>query len=181
MRDELIKLIPEFNLIKEHELHENTLFAFIAAMESGGWSPKDLKKMPFTLLLDPCPATMLEHIRGVVKVAIAIAESLMDAYPGRKNMMPHMDILISGALLHDVGKFLEYEKKRGKAVKSKIGKLLRHPISGAGIAYSAGLPHQVQHAIAYHSHEGDGCRATIESIIINHADFCNFEPFKLEK
>jgi len=28
------------------------------------------------------------------------------------------------------------------------------------------------------SKEGDGRRATIEAIIVNHADFVNFEPFK---
>jgi len=31
------------------------------------------------------------------------------------------DILLAGAILHDVGKLLEYEKSRGEFVKSKRG------------------------------------------------------------
>ena len=32
--------------------------------------------------------------------------------------------------------------------------------------------------IAAHSKEGDGLKRTIEAIIINHADFVNFDIFK---
>jgi putative nucleotidyltransferase with HDIG domain len=179
MKDELIALIPEFELIDDKDLKEKTLAAYIDALETGGWEPGDLARMPFTLLIEPCPATMLEHIRGVTTVAMAIAKALSTAYPKNPRMQANYDLLVSGALLHDVGKLVEYGEKGGKFVVSKSGKLLRHPNSGVGIARASGLPEEVQHAIAYHSHEGDGRRATLEAIIINHADFLNFEPLKL--
>ncbi|HDS29479.1 MAG TPA: HD domain-containing protein [Firmicutes bacterium] len=179
MKDELIALIPEFELITDEDLREKTLEAYIAAMNEGGWKPGDLMRLPFTLLIDPCPATMLEHIRGVTGLAVAIAKGLSAAYPKNPRMKVDYDLLVSGALLHDVGKLVEYEEKDGKFIASKSGKLLRHPNSGMGIAKSTGLPDEVLHAIVYHSHEGDGRRGTIESIIINHADFLNFEPLKL--
>jgi len=179
MHTELTRLIPEFDLIENQELRARVLDAYVAAIEAGGWKPEDLKRMPFTLLIDPCPATMLEHIRGVTKVALAIADALEAAHPGKPQMKANRDLLLASALLHDIGKLLEYEEKNGKFRVSSSGKLLRHPLSGMGIARTAGLPEEVQHAVAYHSHEGDKNRATLEAIIINHADFLNFEPFKI--
>jgi putative nucleotidyltransferase with HDIG domain len=179
MHTELIELIPEFNLFDDEALKLDTLNAYVDALESGGWKPADLKRMPFTLLIDPCPATMVDHIRGVTRLALAIADALEQVHPDKPQMKASRDILLAGALLHDIGKLVEYEKKGGKFQVSRLGKLLRHPISGMGIASAAGLPEEVQHAIVYHSHEGDKNRATLEAIIINHADFLNFEPFKL--
>lgn len=179
MENELVELIPEFNLFTDESLRRDTLKAYLDALASGGWKPKDLERMPFTLLIDPCPATMLEHIRGVTRVALAIADAIEAAHPGKPKMRANRDLLLAGALLHDLGKLVEYEEKDGKFVVARSGRLLRHPLSGMGIARAAGLPEEVQHAIAYHSHEGDKNRATLEAIIINHADFLNFEPFKL--
>ena len=179
MHTELIEFIPEFNLISDEDLKTDALNAYVDALESGGWKPADLARMPFTLLIDPCPASMIDHIRGVTRLALAIADALEIAHPGKPAMKANRDILLAGALLHDVGKLVEYEEKDGKFKVSRAGKLLRHPLSGMGIARAAGLPDEVQHAIAYHSHEGDKNRATLESIIINHADFLNFEPFRI--
>jgi putative nucleotidyltransferase with HDIG domain len=179
MHNELIELIPEFKLFSDSDLKTDTLNAYVDALDSGGWKPSDLKRMPFTLLIDPCPATMLDHIRGVTRLALAIADTLELVHEGTPAMKSNRDILLAGALLHDVGKLVEYEEKDGKFVVARSGKLLRHPLSGMGIARAAGLPDEVQHCIAYHSHEGDKNRATIEAIIINHADFLNFEPFRL--
>ena len=45
------------------------------------------------------------------------------------------DFIVSGALLHDVGKLLEYERDGAQFRTSPQGKLLRHPFSGVGLAY----------------------------------------------
>ena len=90
-----------------------------------------------------------------------------------------MDILISGAILIDVGKLLEYEIIEGKLTTSNYGKVVRHPFSGVAIAARFELPPEVQHIIGTHSKEGDLGKRTIESIIVHHADFVSFEPFKV--
>ena len=89
-----------------------------------------------------------------------------------------MDVMISGAILIDVGKLLEYEMKDGKLSTSDYGKVVRHPFSGVAIAARFGLPPEVQHIIGTHSKEGDLGKRTVESIIVHHADFVSFEPFK---
>ena len=87
----------------------------------------------------------------------------------------NQDFLLTGALLHDVGKLFEYKREGKKFIKSEEGMLLRHPISGASFAFQFNLPQEVIHIIATHSKEGDGARRTVEAIIVNHADFVNFE------
>ena len=68
----------------------------------------------------------------------------------------------------------------GKLSTSNYGKMVSHPFSGVGIADRFNLPPEVQHIIATHSVEGDlrGGKRTVESIIVHHADFVSFEPFK---
>jgi len=64
MREDLLKSIPEFNLIKDSDLREKVLKVWDIALAAGGWEVNDLQRMPFTLLIDPCPCNMIEHIRG---------------------------------------------------------------------------------------------------------------------
>lgn len=179
MHDKLRALIPEFDLIEDQDLREKTLSAFSAAMTAGGWQPEDLDRMPFTILMDPSPATMLQQIRAVVQTCLAIARALREGHPDDPRMHANNDILLAGAILHDCGKFVEFEEKDGKFGLSRSGELLFHPFSGMALAHEAGLPEEVLHAIAYHSKEGDGRRITLEAIIINHAHFLNVEPFKI--
>ncbi|MCH7547867.1 MAG: hypothetical protein IID30_15825, partial [Planctomycetes bacterium] len=47
-----------------------------------------------------------------------------------------------------------------------------------GMCYKHGLPPEVMHIIATHSHEGDKVQRSIESIIFHHADFVDFDIAK---
>ena len=181
MKHELEKLLPELKMIADEGLREKCLGAFAEAVELGGWSPADLDRIPFTLLIKPCPASFLQHTRSVTATALGIANLLAGAWPAEKAMETNRDVLLATALLHDVGKLLEYERDGdGGFRKSAGGKLLRHPVSSAGLCVKHGLPDEVVHGVMYHSHEGDGIRATPEAIIVNHADFLNFEPLVLK-
>ncbi len=181
MEKTLTDVIPEFALIDDEKLKEGSLATFVEALQLGGWQPEDMAEIPFTLLIEPCPQSLLAHTRGVVRVSLAVAKALMAAYPDEAAFRYDEDALIAMALLHDVGKLLEYERTaNGKYVKSEWGKRQRHPDSGAELAEKHGLPQKVVDGIRYHSHEGDGKRDTVEAIIVNHADFINFEPLKLK-
>jgi putative nucleotidyltransferase with HDIG domain len=175
MKEDLLKFIPEFNLIKDSDLKEKVLKVWDIALRAGNWEAKDLQRMPFTLLIDPCPCTMVEHIRGVVNVSIEAAKALQSIYQDKIKI--NEDYLIAGALLHDIGKLVEYKEEDGRFIQSNWGKLVRHPISGVGLCYSQDIPEEVMHIIASHSWEGDRCKRTPEAIIVHHADFTNFEQF----
>jgi putative nucleotidyltransferase with HDIG domain len=177
MRKKLLSLMPEFQFIQEDDLREKTINVWEEAIELGGWDVSDLLAMPFTLLIEQTPVNIITHTRAVTRSSMQIADVLLAEY--KERVMINKDYLLSGALLHDVGKLFEYEIENGVFIKSAAGQLLRHPISGAAFAYKFGLPQEVLHIIAYHSKEGDGARKTVEAVIVNHADFVNFETLKI--
>ena len=177
MREELLGIMPEFTLIEDSDLKEMTINVWLEAMKEGGWTIKDLNQMPFTLLIEKTPVNIIEHTRAVTLCAVEIGDILTEEYKERISL--NRDYLLAGALLHDVGKLFEYKRQGSKFIKSEEGQLLRHPISGAAFASEHGLPKEVIHIIAAHSKEGDGARKTVEAVIINHADFVNFEALKI--
>lgn len=174
MKDKLIQLIPEFNLVEDKDLREKVLNVWQKALEIRQMKPDDLLRMPFTLLIDPCPANFIEHCRGVIQVSYQTGLALQKVYGDK--MPLNMDFLMAGALLHDVGKILEYVEKDGRFVKAHEGKYVRHPFSGVGLCFDEGIPEEVQHIIAVHAGEGSGRWRSTEGIIVHHADFINFEP-----
>ncbi len=169
--------MPEFQLIQDPDLQEKTIRVWEDAMRQESWDISDLLEMPFTLLIHRNPVNIITHTRAVTKCSLQIAEVLQKEY--RERIVIDRDHLLSGALLHDVGKLFEYQKRDDGFEKSEEGKLLRHPISGAAFAYKFDLPQGVLHIIACHSKEGDGARKTVEAIIVNHADFVNFDVLRI--
>lgn len=176
MRYEVKRIWPEIEWIKNDELKEKVYKTWETAIEESVLSAADLEKIPFTLLIKDCKVTFMEHKRAVVHIAVESAR-VMQKFFGEK-LPIKMDYLIAGAILIDVGKLLEYVLKDGKAVVGKTGKLLRHPFTGVGLAMKFGIPDEVCHMIAVHSKEGDLGKRTIEGIIVHHADFISYEPFK---
>ena len=166
------KIIPEINEIHDRQLREKVKRVWEFAINRGGWSDFPLDKIPFTLLI-PTQRDLITHTRMVTKMAIAVGKTRGDV---------NMEYLIAGAILHDVGKLLEFELKDGKVVKSEYGKRIRHPVSGAMLAYKFELPWIISHIIAAHSKEGDFIKRTPEAVIVNHCDFTDFhiEKGKLE-
>jgi len=119
----------------------------------------------------------MSHKRCVVHIAKESGEKMNEFFGD--DLPVNMDVLISGAILADVGKLLEYElDKNNKAVQGKYGMYLRHPFSGVSLAEECGLPPEVTHIIAAHAHEGDLVKRTTEAYIVHHADFMTFLPFK---
>lgn len=177
MQKKLLSMMPEFQSIGDFDLQSKTLKVWIRAMEKKGWTIEDLLEMPFTLLIERTSINIVEHTRAVALCSVQIADVLLDEYKDRISI--NRDILLSGALLHDVGKLFEYVKEDNRFVKSEEGKFLRHPISGAAFASQFDIPQEVLHIIAAHSKEGDGERRTVEAVIVNHADFVNFEALKI--
>jgi putative nucleotidyltransferase with HDIG domain len=176
MRNKVLKIWPEINWIKNEELREKTLQCWIYAIENSVLTPEDLQVIPFTLLIKDCNISFMNHKRTVVQLSVDIAKRMRENFGNEIKI--DMDFLISGAILIDAGKLVEYDKVDGKLTTSKAGRLLRHPFSGVSIADRFGLPPEVLHIIAYHAKEGDLAKRSVEAIIVHHADFVSFDPFK---
>jgi len=160
----------ELQWIKDKGLQDKVVSVWKLASDRGKW--KLLEDVPFTLLFENS-GPLVDHTKRITNLAWNVGNI-------RKENL-NKDYLVAGALLHDVGKLLEYELKEGKVVKSELGTKMRHPESGAKLAEECGLPKEVIHIIAAHSHEGDKMNRTPEAIIIHHCDFIDFEIKKTMK
>ena len=176
MKDKVLKIWPEINWIKDEGLKEKVLNCWVYAIENSVLSIEDLNTIPFSLLLKDCKISFMNHKRTCVQLSVEMAKIMQKNFGDEIKI--DMNVLIAGAILIDVGKLLEYEMKDGKLSTSHAGKLVRHPFSGLAIADRFELPAEVQHIIATHSKEGDFSHRTVESIIVHHADFVSFDPFK---
>jgi len=176
MKNVLIELIPEFNFIEDSILKEKVLKTWEEAMQLGNWKISDLLRFPFALSIKDCPVSIIEHVRSVVQVCSESEKALRTFYQDKIKI--NRDYLLVGALLHDIGKLLEYKKKEGTFIKTQLGTLLNHPFSGVILCSKQGIPEEILHIIAFHSKEGEGQRKTVESKILYYADFMNFEIFR---
>jgi len=173
MRKKIKERLPGSDLIENPKLKSRVVDTFILAIKEGGWKISDIEKIPFTLIKRRAFIGLIEHTRLVTKIALESANVLSDFY-GEKIKISR-DVLIVGALLHDVGKFHEITRSKKKYIKSPEGSLLRHPFSGLGLAARNNIPANVLHIIATHSKEGDGTKRTVEGIIVHYADFMAFD------
>ncbi len=177
VREELRSILPEIDLIGDPDLRDKVIATWEDGLSRGGWRPEDIKRMPFTLA-KKSSINFAQHVRSVTKICLAVAVTFDEIYKGKGLAVDH-DILLAGALLHDVGKLLEIEEAEGTFRKSSAGKLVRHPFSGVALADEHDIPASVQHAIAAHSKEGDPYKRTPEAIILHYADFMNFDPIEV--
>jgi putative nucleotidyltransferase with HDIG domain len=179
---EIAQLFPSLMKIKNKSLREKVAAVWSEAITTGcggkGWTFDELRSVKFTLLAGDIDMTFVEHLNSCALQCIAIADVLEKSF--RCDIPIQRDYLIAGALLADVGKPLEFDKDRsGNLIQGKFGQQVRHPFSGVALAYKHGIPGEVMHIIATHSHEGDKVERSIESIIFHHADFVDFDIAKL--
>ena len=174
----IYELWPELNWIQDEDLRNKTAKTWELALERSVLTAEDLSIIPFTLLVGPdLKVTFMDHKRSVVHIAKDAGIKINDMYHGELTV--NMDVLISGAILADVGKLLEYVlDENGKAIQGTYGKYLRHPFSGVSLAEECGVPPEVCHIISAHAGEGNMIKRTTEAYVVHHVDFMTFLPFK---
>jgi len=173
-----MELWPELEWITDDVLRDRTAKTWELALTKSVLKSDDLRKIPFTLLAGPdLKVSFMDHKRAVVHIARECGLKFNAFF--RDELPVNMDVLISGAILADVGKLLEYElDSAGRCIQGKYGEYLRHPFSGVSLAEQCGIPPEVCHIIAAHAGEGDLVKRSTEAYIVHHADFMTFLPFK---
>jgi putative nucleotidyltransferase with HDIG domain len=122
--------------------------------------------------------TQTDHYRGVARIAMAMADEL------ERVLGPFgvdRDLLIAGALCHDVGKAYEFSPRnraRWDSDQIHAGRpAVRHPVYGVHLGLLAELPEGVIHCIGAHSLHGEGAfvEASLEARIVQYADIAFWE------
>lgn len=171
---ELEQLFPQFGVIADHALRQKAEHAMGLAVQRGGWDRETIEKCPVTLNWEGCTVTWVEHVRDVTDVCIQVFDQQKKYF--QQNQVPvNRDVVVAGALLHDIGKLTEFSYTDGQICHSEHADLLRHPLSGAVIAHEAGLPAELIHLIAVHSFEGEKSYQTAESNFVRKIDMFVFE------
>ncbi|PKQ63137.1 phosphohydrolase [Labilibaculum filiforme] len=172
------ELWPELDWIKEEVLREKTAKVWEIALERSELSAQDLQRIPFTLLAGPnLKVSFMDHKKCVVHIARECGEKMNSFF--KEELPVNMNVLLSGAILCDVGKLLEYVlDEENKLVQGTYGKYIRHPFSGVSLAQECGIPPEICHIIATHAGEGNMVKRSTEAYIVHHADFMTFLPFK---
>lgn len=152
--------------VRDETLREQVVRTWVRAMQLSGARDLD-HDLPFLKAI-ATPGVGVEHVRGVVHLALAIADTLAAVHGASLDR----DVVAAGALLHDVGKLLEHAPAERHVL---AGPLVRHAFSGVHLATEEGLPREVLHIIAYHSIEGQRLRRTPECEAVYRADFISLD------
>ena len=170
----LEKIFPAFLEIRDKTLREQSCRAMELAIQKGGWTYETLSLCPVTLDWKNCDVSWIEHVTDVTKLCILEFDAL-EKYYRRHGALFRRDVVVAGALLHDIGKLTEFVLKDGTVGHSDNFELMRHPLSGALLASQAGLPDEIVHLIATHSFEGDRSYQTAESSFVRTIDMFVFQ------
>lgn len=173
-KEKLVTLFPAFMEISDETLRDQSMEAMLLAMEQGGWDDHNIELCPVTINWKNCDISWIEHVNDVTAMCMAQFDGL-EKYYCRHGVPFSRDVVVAGALLHDIGKLTEFSESDGIVGHGKDYELMRHPLSGALIAARAELPNHIIHLIATHSFEGDCSYQTHESKFVRTIDMFVFE------
>ncbi len=169
--------LPEVNQIHDAHLRELVIEAWALSLSKSEF--QRIEDIPASGNPDT-PAmtrgTQADHIRGVTRLAIAIAD-MMEAQMGPLGI--DRDLLIAAALCHDVGKPFEFSYRNQERWKNdpRVSghPALRHTLYGVHMALTVGLPEEVAHVAGTHSKEGQFITRSLINTIVYHADHAFWE------
>lgn len=128
---------------------------------------EDLEKArtPFVVGGTPALRDVLNHTTAVTETCINVAEALQKNFGIKLNR----DVLIAGALLHDVMKLFEW--KMTKEGPEHTGLPLDHTLLGVAELYRREFPEEVIHMVASHPGEaGTTQPRTAEAFLLHQVD-----------
>lgn len=164
--------LPEIEHITDPELRRLVVEAWAYAL--AGSSFRSIRELPPAgnpgqIVLVRGDQT--DHLRGVTRLAMGIADEMLDHFP---EMEIDRDVVVAGALCHDVGKPWEFDppnRERWEGAPRRVGKpSIRHPAYGVHICLTVGMPEAVAHIAMGHSAEGKLITRSTECAIVHHAD-----------
>jgi putative nucleotidyltransferase with HDIG domain len=112
-----------------------------------------------------------DHLRGVARLALQIVDTFIAQRP---EVSINRDVVLCGALCHDVGKCYEFDPEnlaRWEHDPAATGQpTLRHTVFGTYVCLAVGLPEEIAHIACAHSLEGQHIGVSSECMIVRHAD-----------
>lgn len=164
VREEIETTFSELKRIEDEAIRTGVVDAWeLAASENDIEDPNSFPWFgPYQEALGLGDEMLVDHVRDVTAAAIGLAEGLAS----RRSVALDMDVVIAGALLHDVSHFGEFDGTRW----SERGRLLGHPYYGLYVVWHANLPVELEHIVLSHTPHTVVKPATIEAEVVSQAD-----------
>lgn len=173
--------LPELEEIVSVELRDKVVAAWAYSLLREGMSRiSDMEGSGAPGYWILTKGTQLDHIRGVTRLAIRYGDELKLIHP---ELPLDRDVLVAGALIHDVGKPLEYNQAKIEdwAARPHLAgwPVTRHPVHGWHVCLHVGLPENIAHIAAAHSREGDTIVRSMECTVIQACDHALWQVLRL--
>lgn len=172
--EKIYAILPEHALIHDSCIRKKCAETWNEAIRIGNWEEKGIENCPMLVNIHrtDMPSKGFVHIHKVVEIAEALFRQSGE-WIGQYRECEH-DIVIAGALMHDVGKLLEYDLSlTGLPVYNSRYGSIKHPLSGAYLCKINGLPDKVVQCVANHSNAlsaKTGKKMCTEAAIVKCAD-----------
>lgn len=180
LRETVRRELPEIQEITDAELRDKVVEAWamsLAEEELSGISEILGSGDPEKNILKE--GTQVDHLRGVALLSMRMADQLKELKPA---LDIDRDVMVAGALIHDVGKAREFKaanQAKWKQAPHVAGwPPARHSVHGYYICKSVGLSDEVAHIAIAHSREGVFVMKSLECTIVSHADHSYWEIMK---
>src|SRR5689334_4146566 len=107
LRRQVREELPEVALIGNQALQSKVVEAWAYAIANASFtSIRDIPPAGNPDVNEAKRGDQTDHLRGVTRLAMAIAKEMGGAYP---ELEINMDVIIAGGLVHDVGKAWEFD------------------------------------------------------------------------
>lgn len=153
---------PELNRVKDQALARAACDAWEESIRMSGWN--DLSEVPFHP--NPIKGCLLHHLQITTKIAVDMAEAIMDVYA----IDVDMDVLILSATMHDLSKPNEFEPRPDGYGKSRLAYLYQHGVLGAHFALNNRFPPEIVSIIISHTRQSNFDVKSLEGRLICEAD-----------
>jgi putative nucleotidyltransferase with HDIG domain len=180
LREGVRASLPEVETIADTDLRARVVEAWALSLAQSEFAR--IEEIPASGNPDGPPltrGTQADHIRGVTRLALAIADTL-EAQVGTLGI--DRDLLLAAALCHDVGKPFEFSHRnqaRWRSDPSAVGHpSMRHTLYGVYITLTVGLPEAVAHVAGAHSPEGQFVTRSLLCTIIHQADYAFWDVLR---
>ena len=156
-------MFPEISEIQDEQLRTAVVAIWLEACNDG--KVEDLKKIPKNV--DNIGYTLVNHTRVVTRLCMETARLIKELH----NIEVNMDMLLAGALLHDVSKVMEINVEGENFRTSEFGTKIQHGFYAAYKAYEKQLPLELQHMLITHTPKSHVMPQSLEAVILHYIDF----------
>ena len=172
LRRTVVEDLPEINQIGNADLRRKAIEAWAYALSHSSFGRiSDIPPGGNPGMNVLKRGSQADHLRGVARLALQLADEFVATRP---EVCVDRDVVLTGALCHDVGKCYEFDPAnlaRWEADPSATGQpTLRHTVFGTYVCLAVGLPEEIAHIACAHSLEGQHIGVSTECMIVRHAD-----------